>query len=164
MRSEAASLGHLKLPKSSDFAWGLSRNGTRSPRGSAVLGPTRPSSFSRHSTRETTTFALSNVLQTLVPQRFPNLNFGTRPKRNNYFRASRGCPGRRPLWRSTSGQPAVAECFSASNVAESSGFARGVNEKRENTIPTLSGYICAVSLFGRSTKLWFEKLVFVALL
>ena len=160
MRSEAAILGHLKLPKSSDSAWGVSRNGTRSPRGSAVLGPTRPSSFSRHSPRETTTFALSNFLQTLVPQRFPDLNFGTLPKRNHYFWASRGCPGRRPLWRSTSGQPAVAECFSASNVAKSSGFARGVNEKRENTIPTLSGYICVVSLFGRSKSCGLKNLVF----
>ena len=105
---EAAFFGHFRMPKSSDSAWGVSRNGSRSPWGSAVLGPTRPSSFSRHSPRETTTFARSKFLQTLVPQKFPNLHFGTLPTRNHYFWASHGCPGdsrysaarvgSRPLW------------------------------------------------------------------
>ena len=43
----------------------------------------------------------------------------------------RGCPGRRPLWRRTSGQQAAAECFSTSYVATRCGFTRGVNETQD---------------------------------
>ena len=110
LRPDAAILGPSNNFKSSDSAWGVSRNGSRSPWGSAVLGPTRPSSFSRHSPRETTTFARSKFLQTLVPHKFPNLHFGTLPSPRGITtcgpltgapgdsRYSAARVGSRPLW------------------------------------------------------------------
>ena len=59
LRPDAAILRPSSSFKSSDSAWGVSRNGSRSPSGSAVLGPTRRNPCLRHSPNGTTTVGLS---------------------------------------------------------------------------------------------------------
>ena len=103
-RPEAAIFGHCTIPESSDFAWGVSRNGVRPPGGSVVLGPTRPSSFLRHSSRETTTFALPHTLEFPANARFakaPKSKFRDTPQAESlllgFSRAPRATPTKAPL-------------------------------------------------------------------
>ena len=49
LHPEAAFFGYFRMPKSSYSAWGVSRNGSRPPPGSAVSGPKVPDLMMEHS-------------------------------------------------------------------------------------------------------------------